>query len=185
MSELILGKLNKNRDEFAWFISALFILSLGVFINPWFFIFIVYGLIIKSLGFQPKYFIIGEQIVKLPVGVVKDSVTKQPIPLAVVRLHSKKTNRLLQTRVTNADGKFEFLLPEGSFFIEVNKNGYEFPSKINRYGYSGQDITIDSKMKYSLFKDDIYLDPAEALSSLGQEVLSTQKSPSRAYATIR
>lgn len=170
----LLHKLKQKEDEFTWLLAALFTLILAMFVNIWFLSFLIYGLTLRSLGYKPKYFIFGPNATKLPIGIVRDAVTNQPVPLAIVRLYARSSQRLLQTRVTNRDGAFEFLLPTGTYFIDVCKNGYHFPSKINRLGYEGQEIRVSNDLRYYLFQDEIYLDPRKSNFSAKIEPIPVQ-----------
>ncbi|MBU1177768.1 chitobiase/beta-hexosaminidase C-terminal domain-containing protein [Patescibacteria group bacterium] len=62
-------------------------------------------------------------------GVVYDSLTKQPLDLAIVRLFDQETNKLVETRVTDAAGRFLFIVePEKSYYVTADKPFYTFPS---------------------------------------------------------
>jgi hypothetical protein len=63
-------------------------------------------------------------------GVVYNSITKQPIDLAVVRLYDSATKRLLQSRVSDRHGRFNFLVEGGSYYLDVSKPGFFFPSEL-------------------------------------------------------
>ena len=63
-------------------------------------------------------------------GVVYDSITKLPLPLAIVRIHEKATNKLVSTTVTDKLGRYDALLPTGDYTLEVVKPQYQFPSSI-------------------------------------------------------
>ncbi len=63
-------------------------------------------------------------------GVIYNSLTKMPIDLAVVRIYDLKTDKLLQSRVTDHQGRYIFLVGPGEYRVEVIKRGFEFPSKI-------------------------------------------------------
>jgi len=63
-------------------------------------------------------------------GTVYDSLTKQPLDLALVRLFDQKTNKLVETRVTDVNGRFLFIVePEKSYYLTVDKPYYTFPSR--------------------------------------------------------
>jgi len=62
-------------------------------------------------------------------GMVRDAITHVPLDLAVVRLFEQGTNRIVMTRVTNAQGKFFALPPSGTYTITVTKPGYAVFSK--------------------------------------------------------
>jgi len=76
-------------------------------------------------------------------GTVYDSLSKEPVSLAIVRLYEivlqadgqNKTRKLIQTRVTSADGRYFFLVkPYTNYQVEVICNGYKFPSHILKDG---------------------------------------------------
>jgi hypothetical protein len=62
-------------------------------------------------------------------GTVFNSLTKQPIDLAIVRLVHFETKLVVQTTVTDKLGRFRFLVQKGNFLIEVVKPGYVFPTQ--------------------------------------------------------
>ncbi len=86
-------------------------------------------------------------------GVVYDSQTKKPIDLALVRLYNKKTKKLIETKVTDFEGRYIFIIEGGAeYYLEVLKPGYTFPSRIlasiqsdKNYDhiYHGEIISID------------------------------------------
>lgn len=59
-----------------------------------------------------------------PFGIVADSMTKLPIGTAVVRLYGG-AGRLVQTMVTNNQGRFSTLLRTGDYEMQVSARGYE------------------------------------------------------------
>ena len=61
-------------------------------------------------------------------GVVYNSLSKLPVDLAIVRLYDEATNRLIQTRVTDKEGRFAFFTKPGQYKIAVSKQGFNFPS---------------------------------------------------------
>lgn len=56
----------------------------------------------------------------VPFGTVKDKATERPIDLAVVRLTRTTTGRTVTTRVTDKEGRYLLIAPEGEFKVEVN-----------------------------------------------------------------
>lgn len=62
-------------------------------------------------------------------GVVFNSQSGQPIPLAMVRIFDKRYNRVLEQAVTDNQGRFGFLVKEGTFYIQASKSGFTFPPK--------------------------------------------------------
>ncbi len=63
-------------------------------------------------------------------GVVYNSITKKPIDLAVVRLYNYQTKKLIRSQVTDKNGRYNFLVDEGQYIIEIERRGYIFPSQI-------------------------------------------------------
>ncbi len=62
-------------------------------------------------------------------GIVYDSLTKNPVDLAIVRLYDYGTKRLLQSRVTDRRGRYNFLVKVGSYYLVVAKPNYVFPTE--------------------------------------------------------
>lgn len=61
-------------------------------------------------------------------GVVYNSLTKQPVDLAIIRLVDATTRQVLQTRVTDKQGRYFFFSKKGSYLLEIVKPGYIFPT---------------------------------------------------------
>jgi hypothetical protein len=74
------------------------------------------GLVILKVSLEVR--------VRPAYGLVRDAITHVPLDLAVVRLYDDKTNRLIMTRVANAQGKFFALPSAGTYAISVTKPGY-------------------------------------------------------------
>jgi hypothetical protein len=111
-------------------------------------------------------------------GVVYDSITKRPVDLAVVRVFDAKTNQLLQTRVTDKNGRYNFVVDSGEYYIVVQKQEYAFPSALlnemkadERYTelYYGKPVTITEKKSLAM---NIPLDPDKKMVTNRQVVLS-------------
>jgi len=62
-------------------------------------------------------------------GIVYNSLSKQPLDLAIVRLYKKEDNRLIQSRVTDKLGRFSFLVDPGRYYLTVTKPKYNFPTQ--------------------------------------------------------
>lgn len=62
-------------------------------------------------------------------GIVYNSVNKSPIDLAVVRIFEAQRNKLLETRITDKRGRFQFYSTEGEYYLQVQHKEYAFPSK--------------------------------------------------------
>ncbi|MDE2311628.1 MAG: hypothetical protein KGJ93_00860 [Patescibacteria group bacterium] len=61
-------------------------------------------------------------------GVVYDSLSKQPLDPAIVKLVDAKTGKMVQRSVTDITGRYNFLAYPGKFKILVQKTNYSFPS---------------------------------------------------------
>ncbi len=86
-------------------------------------------------------------------GIVYDSVTKDRISRAVVRLFSG--DKLIATSVTDIYGVFYFMPKPGTYTITVNRPGYKFPSEtilgsvdnFRKYVYHGEKFSVTSEEK--------------------------------------
>ncbi len=61
-------------------------------------------------------------------GMVYNAITKQPIDLAIIRLLDAATGVIKQTRVSDAQGRFAFLVGTGTYKLQVVKPAFTFPS---------------------------------------------------------
>ncbi len=84
-----------------------------------------------------------------PWGVVYETGSLKPVPLAVVNILDTQYNKLLKTRLTDYEGRFSFLPPVGKYKLLIQKAGYKFPSakkdvKAKQYGnnYFGGDFQV-------------------------------------------
>lgn len=84
--------------------------------------------------FEPRMFFLFVRHKKektKPWGVVYDSVTKQPIDPAVVTIvvDESGVGEFKQSRITDIEGRFSFLVTPGHYKITAEKTHYIFPSK--------------------------------------------------------
>ncbi len=63
-------------------------------------------------------------------GTVYDSVTKQPLDPAQVKLIDVNSGKVIQSSITDLLGRYAFLAVPGKFKIFVTKTNYNFPSKL-------------------------------------------------------
>ncbi|MFA6296114.1 MAG: chitobiase/beta-hexosaminidase C-terminal domain-containing protein [Patescibacteria group bacterium] len=101
-------------------------------------------------------------------GIVFDSLSKQPLDLAIVRLFNKNTKKLLATRITDVHGRYLFIVDPGDYYITVAKPYYIFPSKLTtektENTYIGETISVQSnnnQKEKGVIAFDIPLDPQE------------------------
>jgi hypothetical protein len=85
-------------------------------------------------------------------GIVYDEVTRQPIPQVVVRIFDKKFNKLLETQVTDANGKYGFFVRRSVYYVTAEKEGFE--------KFTSPDIDLSTK-------DEAIVDQALALKRKG------------------
>lgn len=101
-------------------------------------------------------------------GYVYNSITKAPIPLAIIRFYDSLGN-LITTSVTNTYGVFETDVKNGVVKLTVDKNGFTYPSTIvitntdNQISnvYHGDYINLDNGVISNI---SIPLDPVDSLS---------------------
>ena len=58
-------------------------------------------------------------------GIIYDQSTNKPVPQAVARVFEAKYNKLLETQVTDARGRYQFRVGGNVYFITVTKKGYQ------------------------------------------------------------
>lgn len=61
-------------------------------------------------------------------GTVYNSLTKLPVDLVMVRLLDAVSGRVLQSRVTDRQGKYFFIIGTGTYKLQIVKPGFVFPS---------------------------------------------------------
>jgi len=80
-----------------------------------------------------------------PFGRVLDT-TGQPVALAIVRIFDAEKNWLLTSRVTDAEGRFKFLVVPGTYYLTCAKVGYQQyisqPLNVTKAGLASWDITL-------------------------------------------
>ena len=89
-------------------------------------------------------------------GIVYDAESRQPISLAVVRIFDALERRLLETQLTDKDGRFGFLAKPGKYYLEVQKANYIFPSRLTVNDYHGKNIELGQDEMLSV---NIPMDP--------------------------
>lgn len=83
---------------------------------------------ISTLQLLSSFFVIGAlKKKKQKFGIVYDSITKEPINLAIVRVFDIN-GKLTNTVVTDVYGIFDLNMEQGQYRFEVETKGYVFPS---------------------------------------------------------
>ncbi len=107
-------------------------------------------------------------------GLVYNSLNKLPVDLATVRLFNFETNRVVQSKVTDAKGRFIFMVNPGKYRLEVQKNTFVFPSKfLEGYKSDGQKVDIYHGEAIEVLK------PASITASVPLDPVGVQKKPLR------
>ncbi len=77
-------------------------------------------------------------------GVVYDSIAKQPLPLAIVRVYKVdgEQKKLVTTSVTDKFGRYDALLEPGTYTVEAAKPMYQFPSQIVTTATDGERLRV-------------------------------------------
>jgi hypothetical protein len=99
-------------------------------------------------------------------GTIRDVKTGDPIPQVVVRIFEAKYNKLLDTQITAARGRYAFLVHPGTYYILISHEGYK-SVRLN-YPIIKKDGTVlakDVKLKRAAVKKSDQA-PAQPLKSL-------------------
>ncbi len=101
-------------------------------------------------------------------GIVYDSVSKQPLDPAIVKLVYADEDMTTQTCVTDLGGRYGFLARPGKFKVLAKKTNYSFPSKIVKgdsdglydHLYHGEFFELEDD--YEVIAPNIPMDPIKA-----------------------
>jgi len=110
-------------------------------------------------------------------GSVYNSLTDEPLDLAIVRLFDKETGKLLESSVTDAKGRYYFLAEKGkAYYMTVTRDGFTFPSHTNSKSvhggkrvYNGEIFSFDVNEKSTtdgIIAFDVPIDPAQGMAFL-------------------
>jgi hypothetical protein len=101
-------------------------------------------------------------------GLVYNSLNKLPIDLAVVRLLETKTGRIVQSKVTDAKGRYVLSAKPGAYRIVVNKGGFVFPSAILKdFKDDGRNVDIYHGESVEVTENDSTISPNIPLDMVG------------------
>ncbi|HBV57945.1 MAG TPA: hypothetical protein DEB73_01620 [Candidatus Magasanikbacteria bacterium] len=107
-------------------------------------------------------------------GVIYNSLTKLPLGLMTVRLIDVVSGRIVQSRVTDGEGRYAFFPAVGSYKLEISTDQFDFPSQffggLHEDGqfvdlYHGEIIEV--KEKGATITANIPLDPVGAERPVG------------------
>lgn len=59
------------------------------------------------------------------IGYVYNSITKKPVSLAIIRVLDKKSNKVVATKVTDGDGRYDLSIDPGEYLIKASKPKYK------------------------------------------------------------
>ncbi len=122
--------------------------------------------LVRYLFLQPLLFVGRRK--KKQWGQIYDSYTRLPVDLALVRLIDAKQNRVVQSRVTDAQGRYVFIVEPGEYLVEVVKQGYTFPTQILKDAKTdGRMIDIYHGEKVVATEDGIVITPNIPLDPAG------------------
>ncbi len=74
-------------------------------------------------------------------GTVYDSVTKAPVDPAYIELFTPEGKKVAEA-ITDLDGRYGFLVPEGTYVMNVMKAHYQFPSQ--KTVFAGHDVIYNN-----------------------------------------
>lgn len=89
-------------------------------------------------------------------GLAFDAKTRKPLTRVIVRIFDKKYNKLLETQVTDQNGKYGFFVKENVYYITAEKAGYK--------RFTSPDIDLRGK-KETVINQHLSLEPADSSSA--------------------
>lgn len=128
----------------AW--SGILITAASLYISPkWY----IAALLVAHIAF---YFIFRR--LALPPkpknwGIISDEANKAPIGRVIARLFNSQFNKLVDTQITDASGKYYFMAGDAKYYITYEHKEYH-PQKTDIIDLEGKDadvLTIDAKLK--------------------------------------
>jgi hypothetical protein len=123
------------------------LLSLVVlYINPTLanlIIFVVYifFLLLKKLFLSPP---------KKPYVKIIDHQKKKPMPNLAIEVFGKKYKKLVATKISDKNGKFDLFLPDGEYFFKSTDKRYDFiTNKKLKNSYDGGTLVVNDDNRFS------------------------------------
>ncbi len=123
--------------------------------------------VILSLLTQPFQFLSRKKRARW--GMVRNSLSRLPVDLAIVRLIDDATGNIIRSAVTDQQGRFAFLVSkQGRYRLDVIKKGIVFPSRIVKAADRGVDgveeylgVPFEVGTEGAFVHPDIPVDPEE------------------------
>ncbi len=154
------------KDSFKDTFSAIKFLALALALLNYlllfrFFSFLIYLLYLLNYILEA----ISEKKKRKAWGQIYNSVNKQPVDIALVRLFEIKDGekKLVATKVTDREGRFGFAAEPGKYVMEVSKQGFTFPSKLVPKGFLKDDVYTDL-----YHGDELKMDPTNVNKKTGE-----------------
>jgi len=136
-----------RKIQYAAAFSAIPLATISMMISPGALTFAMFSfhcllyVLFRRLGYQkpPKSW-----------GLVYDQGTRKPLGRAITRIYDKRYNKLLETRVTDAGGRYSFLVNNNIYYVTAEKLGYK--------QFKTEDIDLVSKDREAIVGIDIGLE---------------------------
>lgn len=126
-------------------LGALLSLAISI-INPTILNYIVFTLYLIILFFK-KLFVSPP---KKPSVKVIDYQNQKPIEKIAIEVFSKKYKKLVTTKISDKNGKFDLFLPDGEYFLKSSDNRYNFVSnKKLENSYNSGTLIVDKDKPFS------------------------------------
>lgn len=109
---------------FGFLLSFVSAFRFGGILN-WMILIIYFALIIIN--------VLSKMSVKQGYSAIVDSKTMLRVPNALIKVYDITTGNLVDTKITNNNGYFEFWGDPGEYALDVSRRGYKFPSENNEY----------------------------------------------------
>lgn len=100
-------------------------------------------------------------------GIVYDRKSNEPLTSAIVRIFDRQFSRLLETQITDNQGRYSFLVGNNQYFTTYEKPGY-IPKKLSPIDFRGRE-------EGTLVNYDVGLDPETGAKSEGGRLESQYK----------
>ncbi len=113
---------NKLRSlQYAFSVSGPVFAAAAFVVNPH----IVSGSVLALHVFLFMFFrrLIGISRIK-SFGVVYDEITRTPISRAILRFYALPYHKLVETKISDSNGRYSFLVGPGEFYLTVEREGY-------------------------------------------------------------